>query len=192
MESFKQAMAFLLFGTAGWMLWILVSFKQVGSGGMLPIVLGLTLIGIALWVYGRWCPVSRTKRARRIGFVAMIVFGGLGLASSKPPGKGWSGDLVSRSRRRRPRRRTSRLRGFHGYLVRHLPGKQVPAYNGAVRNLFKKHNILALKADFTDTIPPLPKHSARSSARPSPSMPSISRRGRGHPDPGTLRLRLHE
>ena len=154
MESFKQAMAFLLFGTAGWMLWILVSFKQVGSGGMLPIVLGLTLIGIALWVYGRWCPVSRTKRARRIGFVAMIVFGGLGLASSKPPGKGlewetWSPEVVDAALAEgRP--------VFVDFTATWCATCQVNksrAYNGAVRNLFKKHNILALKADFTDYDP---------------------------------------
>ena len=158
MESFKQAMAFLLFGTAGWMLWILVSFEQVGSGGMLPIVLGLTLIAIALWVYGRWCPVSRTKRTRITGFVAVLVFGCLGLATSKPPGKGlewedWSPELVAEALADgRP--------VFVDFTATWCATCQVNksrAYNNKVRGLFKEHNVLALKADFTDYDPRIAK-----------------------------------
>ena len=158
MESFKQGMAFLLFGTAGWMLWILVSFEQVGSGGMLPIVLGLTLIAIALWVYGRWCPISRTKRTRTTGYVAVLLFAFLGLASSKPPGKGleweaWSPEVVTEALAEgRP--------VFVDFTATWCATCQVNksrAYNNEVRSLFKEHNVLALKADFTDYDPRIAK-----------------------------------
>ena len=51
MESFKQAMAFLLFGTTGFLLWSFLSLKDVGLPRMLPIVLGLTMMNVEFGVF---------------------------------------------------------------------------------------------------------------------------------------------
>lgn len=154
MESFKQAMAFLLFGTAGFMLWSFLSLKDVGLGKMLPIVLGLTFIGIALWVYGRWCVIHRTKRTRTIGYVAVILFATLGLAASKPPAKGldwqaWSPEAVEEALEEgRPV-----YVDFTATWCATCQVNKSRAYNKKVRQLFKDHKVLVLKADFTNYDP---------------------------------------
>ena len=154
MESFKQAMAFLLFGTTGFLLWSLLSLKEVGLGKMLPIVLGLTFIGIALWVYGRWCVISRTRRTRTVGYVAAILFSGLGLMACKPPPVGldwkpWSPEAVEQALEQgRPV-----YVDFTATWCATCQVNKSRGYNRAVRKLFDAHNILPLKADYTNYDP---------------------------------------
>ena len=154
MESFKQAMAFLLFGTAGFLLWSFLSLKEVGLAKMLPIVLGLTFLGIALWVYGRWCVVSRAKRARVAGYLAAILFCGAGLWASKPPSQGlewktWSPEAVEKAiKAGRPV-----YVDFTATWCATCQVNKSMGYNKGVQKLFEAHNILALKADFTDYDP---------------------------------------
>lgn len=62
MESFKQFMAFPMFATAAWLIWVLG--LQAGVDAMAAMLLGLLLLAIGGWVYGRWShplrrPVSR-------------------------------------------------------------------------------------------------------------------------------------
>jgi thiol:disulfide interchange protein len=56
MESFKQGMSFLLFGTAGFLLWVYGTqvFEQKSGQKGLYVMLGLTAIAAGVWVYGRW------------------------------------------------------------------------------------------------------------------------------------------
>jgi thiol:disulfide interchange protein/DsbC/DsbD-like thiol-disulfide interchange protein len=51
MESFKQLMAFPLYATVGWLLWVLS--VQLGSDGVLAGVVTLLFVGFAAWVFGR-------------------------------------------------------------------------------------------------------------------------------------------
>jgi thiol:disulfide interchange protein DsbD len=83
MESFKQGMSFLLFGTAGYLLWVFVG--QIDLENMLSPVLGLTAIAIAAWVYGRWCPLHRKPSTRRAGAVVAVVCAVGGLWLTLPP-----------------------------------------------------------------------------------------------------------
>ena len=154
MESFKQAMAFLLFGTTGFLLWSFLSLKDVGLPKMLPIVLGITLIGIAAWIYGRWCVVSRAKSTRTIGYLLALAFATMGVLFSKPPTEGlkwetWSPEAVEEAiAAGRPV-----YVDFTATWCATCQVNKSRAYNGKVQALFAKHNILALKADYTDYDP---------------------------------------
>ena len=64
MESFKQAMSFLLFATAGYLMWVYAG--QIGLDKILGPVFGLTIIGAAGWIHGRWNLPGRPKRTRGI------------------------------------------------------------------------------------------------------------------------------
>ena len=169
MESFKQAMAFLLFGTTGFLLWSFLSLKDVGLEKMLPIILGLTLVGIAFWIYGRWCVISRTRSTRITGHVIAIVFATVGLMASKPPTTGlewksWSPETVSEALEEgRP--------VFVDFTATWCATCQVNksrGYNDKVRALFAKHGILALKADYTDQDPRISKAIAELDRRAIP------------------------
>ena len=83
MESFKQGMSFLLFGTAAYLLWVYVN--QIDAENMLGPVFGLTLIGLAAWIYGRWFLPHRKPGVRRVAVILTVVFGGGGVLLALPP-----------------------------------------------------------------------------------------------------------
>ena len=83
MESFKQAMSFLLFATAAYLLWIYSDL--VGMDNTLSVLLGLTLIAAAAWVYGRWNLPHKTKRTRIIALAISLAFAATGAIIALPP-----------------------------------------------------------------------------------------------------------
>lgn len=83
MESFKQAMSFLLFATAGYLL--MVYAGQIGLENLLEPVLGLSAIAVAAWIHGRWNLPSRPRSTRRLALVLTVIFASGGLFLAKPP-----------------------------------------------------------------------------------------------------------
>ncbi len=77
METFKQFMAFLLYATVGWLLWVLAGLLKANYYGLLFVLFGLTLIAMATWVYGRF-----HQALGRITAVLLLV-GGLALGWPK-------------------------------------------------------------------------------------------------------------
>lgn len=85
METFKQFMAFLLYATVAYLVWVLAG--QVEANLLLGLLIGLVVIALGGWVYGRWAAPhkpSRTKWiARLIALVlvaAPLAYGYTGLA----------------------------------------------------------------------------------------------------------------
>ena len=70
MQAFKQWMAFPLFATVAFLLWVLSG--QVDEYGLLRILLALTLIAMAVWIYGRWGVAFQPQGVRRWSKVAAI------------------------------------------------------------------------------------------------------------------------
>jgi thiol:disulfide interchange protein/DsbC/DsbD-like thiol-disulfide interchange protein len=87
METFKQFMAFPLYGTVGWFLWILAAQTAADDHALLLIIFGLVLIAMAGWIYGRFGHSHGHHRHRRVGHVAALVFliGGLWLGWPTSP-----------------------------------------------------------------------------------------------------------
>jgi len=83
MESFKQAMSFLLFATAGYLLWVYAGL--IGLEYLLGPVFGLSAVAIAGWIYGRWCPPNRKAKTRLTGLAFAIAFAVAGIWMIKPP-----------------------------------------------------------------------------------------------------------
>jgi thiol:disulfide interchange protein/DsbC/DsbD-like thiol-disulfide interchange protein len=52
METFKQAMAFPLYGTVVWLTWVLG--QQLGNDAVMELLAGLVIIAVGAWIYGRW------------------------------------------------------------------------------------------------------------------------------------------
>jgi thiol:disulfide interchange protein len=70
MATLKQILAFPLYATAAWLVWVLI--QEVGPEGSLLALFGLVAVGFAVWVYGR--TRFAAIAARRVG-------GALSLAS---------------------------------------------------------------------------------------------------------------
>ncbi len=165
MESFKQAMSFLLFGTAGYLLWVYsyqVFDQQAGQKG-LWVMLGLTLIAAGFWVYGRWDVPSRGTRVRWIGRIVAIVFVAGGVwagwpakapAPSEQPAasitwEAWSlerqSELIASG--------TPVYVDFTARWCLTCQTNKAAAYTEAMAEYFEKHGIVALKADKTTSRP---------------------------------------
>ena len=71
MDSFKQFMAFPLYATVVWLVWVLGS--QQGNDGIAAILSGMLVVAFAAWLYGRW-QLERPVRAL-ITAVALFAFG---------------------------------------------------------------------------------------------------------------------
>ncbi len=99
METFKQFMAFPLYATAGYLVFVLAA--QVGDG-LLNAILGLTLVAMAVWVLGRWATLVRTPRVRWIARVVTVALFAAGVALGLPRAKEdwivWSPETVAKLR----------------------------------------------------------------------------------------------
>jgi thiol:disulfide interchange protein DsbD len=149
MESFKQAMSFLLFATAGYLLWVYAGLIKLEN--LLDPVFGLSAVAVAGWIYGRWCLPHRTQRARVIGGVTAVAFAVAGVWLMKPPApskiewREWSPELVTELHAEgRP--------VFIDFTAQWCATCQVNkkfAYTDEVVALMKARGIVALKADKT-------------------------------------------
>ncbi len=77
METFKQAMAFPLYATAGYLVWVLSA--QTTETGSLLAIFGLTLIAMATWLYGRYAHLSASAASRRVGIIGGLALLGAGV-----------------------------------------------------------------------------------------------------------------
>ncbi len=77
METFKQLMAFPLYATVGWLLWVLAGQTKDDDYALLFIVFGLVLVAMAGWIYGRF-----GKPAGRL-LAAVLLLAGVGLGWPK-------------------------------------------------------------------------------------------------------------
>jgi len=153
MESFKQAMAFLLFATTGYLLWVYTG--QIGLEHMLGPVFGLSLAGLGAWIYGRWSLPHRSKRARVTATLLALVFATSGVIASMPPKPSklvwetWSSERVeSLLKEGKP--------VFVDFTAQWCATCQVNkkrAYTPEVIALMQKRGIVTLKADKTKPDP---------------------------------------
>jgi thiol:disulfide interchange protein len=162
MESFKQAMSFLLFGTAGYMLWVLTG--MVEQWNVLMTILGLVLLALACWIYGRWFLPHKSARARSLGliFTALALLGGLWL--------GWPTDLKPTSAEASATDGSQlKWQAWSPELVKELRAANKPVYidftalwcatcqwnkrqykNDTIKALIKEKRVELLKADYTN------------------------------------------
>jgi thiol:disulfide interchange protein DsbD len=78
METFKQFMAFPLYATVGWLLWVLAAQTSGDDYGLLMIAFGFVLVAMAAWAYGRFGQAHgkpARQMAGRLSALALLVAG---------------------------------------------------------------------------------------------------------------------
>jgi hypothetical protein len=102
-----------MFGTAAYFLWIYIAFFDADNHpqDILFLFFGLVLFSMAFWVYGRWCPMYRSRKSRVTGGVFSVIFLLAGLYYMLPP----------RRAAGRPCRDTERIRGRE-----RIPEQRIP------------------------------------------------------------------
>jgi thiol:disulfide interchange protein/DsbC/DsbD-like thiol-disulfide interchange protein len=67
METFKQLMAFPLYLTVGWLVWVLAGQTRDNDYALLYVLAGLTLVALAAWFYGRYAQAHGRPLRQMIG-----------------------------------------------------------------------------------------------------------------------------
>lgn len=84
METFKQFMAFPLYATVGYLVWVLAG--QVNDEGLQNALFGLVLLAMGVWLYGRWNSPGASAGRARFGVAGLILVGAAGLWLGWPHG----------------------------------------------------------------------------------------------------------
>ena len=153
MESFKQAMSFLLFATAGYLLWVYAG--QIGLDNLLGPIFGLSGIAVAAWIYGRWNLPHRPRRTRWTALALTALFAAGGFLLAKPPAKSalvwenWSQEHVDALLAEG----TPVYIDFTAQWCATCQVNKKRAYTAEVIALMKHKGIVALKADKTSPDP---------------------------------------
>jgi thiol:disulfide interchange protein DsbD len=77
METFKQFMAFPLYGTAAYLAWVLAA--QTSEEGFRNVLFSFVLIALAIWMYGRWHAPGASAGRARFAIASLVVVGAVGL-----------------------------------------------------------------------------------------------------------------
>lgn len=152
MESFKQAMSFLLFATAGYLLWVYGG--QIGFDNLLGPIFGLTAIAAAAWIYGRWNLPHRKKSVRVTAMAAALAFATAGVLACRPAKseivwETWSEDRAARLL-------TEGKPVYIDFTAQWCATCQVNkkrAYTKEVLALMREKGVVMLKADKTNPNP---------------------------------------
>jgi thiol:disulfide interchange protein len=150
MESFKQGMSFLLFATAGYLLWVYSG--QIGQENLLGPIFGLSGIAVAAWIYGRWNLPHKIGRTRGIAVVLTLLFAVGGFMLAKPPVKSslvwehWSQERVDELLGAG----TPVYVDFTAQWCATCQFNKKTAYTDKVIALMKRKGVVALKGDKTN------------------------------------------
>ncbi|TAE78399.1 MAG: hypothetical protein EAZ65_05470 [Verrucomicrobia bacterium] len=164
MESFKQGMSFLLFGTVAFLTWVylLQVGDQLAGQKSLHVLLGLTVIAAGFWIYGRWSVPYRSPKARILGriFATAFLLGGFLLSKPSPAAPVVADAPVIHWQDWSKEKQDALLRDGKSVYVDFTARwcltcqtNKAAAYTEATARLFQEHGIVALKADKTTDNP---------------------------------------
>ncbi len=156
METFKQFMAFPLYATVGYLVWVLAG--QTSEGGMLMVLFGLVLVALGVWFYGRWRAPGATAGRARFGLIAGLLVITLGLWTGwpQPPAPSeitwekWSPEAVEKLR---AEGRIVYVDFTARWCATCQANKKLVFASTDVLQLFHDRKVVALKADWTNKDP---------------------------------------
>ena len=79
MVTLKQVLAFPMIATTIWLVWVFGN--QTGVDGTAMLLIGLLLLGLALWIVGRWPAIQISSRTKAVTRTLALAFFLLGLGS---------------------------------------------------------------------------------------------------------------
>jgi thiol:disulfide interchange protein len=163
METFRQFLAFPLYATAGYLIWVLAG--ETGEYQVLDSLLALTLIAMAVWVYGRFTSSSKA-RARVLGSATAVVLLVLGLVLGWPlPANSddlkwepWSTERVATLRQEQ---RLVYVDFTARWCATCQANRKLVFGSEAVRNYVRTHRVALLEADWTNSDPRITRELAK-------------------------------
>ena len=163
METFKQVMAFPLYLTAAWLVWVLG--RQTGIDGVGLVLIGLVVVAFALWLWG--------SQPRGIGKTALAVIAAIGAlallptlkaVANKPAAAAVSqGERYSDERLAalRAERRTVFVNFTADWCITCKVNEKVLLRSDALHQALAERNVAWLTADWTNPDPAITAALAR-------------------------------
>jgi len=162
METFKQFMAFPLYATVGYLIWVLAG--QVTDEGLQNVLFGLVLVALGIWFYGRWHTPGASAGRTRFGTAALIVAAAAGLWLGWPSaataqtssgavtanGLTWSPEAVAKLR---AENRIVYVDFTARWCATCQANKKLVFHSDDVLRAFAAKNISTLRADWTNKDP---------------------------------------
>jgi thiol:disulfide interchange protein DsbD len=156
METFKEVMAFPLYATVGYLVWVLAG--QTTDSGSLMVIFGLTVVALAVWFYGRYATPGANSGQRRKGIIGGLVLlvAGTALGWPQAPSENdlvwekWSPEAI----------RTAQAEGRPVYIdftarwcATCQTNKKIVFGSDEIQQTFRDQNVLMLKGDWTNRDP---------------------------------------
>jgi thiol:disulfide interchange protein DsbD len=165
MDIFKQAMAFPLYLTAIWLLWVLG--RQTDASIMALVLVGILLLLFAVWLRkveagsrGRWRHFKTALSLAAVaGSFAMLWLPGLSITSPQTTGRVlaqdsfWEPYSEERLAELRAQHRPVFLNITADWCISCIANERVALSMTSVRDAFREKNIAALKGDWTNNHP---------------------------------------
>lgn len=164
METFKQVMAFPLYATVGYLVWVLAG--QTSENGLLAALFGLTVIAMGVWLYGRYSAPGVSRGSARFAFGGALALLVLGLYLGWPQAakasdiawEPWSAERIAELRKEgRPIYVDFTAR----WCATCQANKKIVFGSEKVRKAFQDRRIALLKADWTNSDPKITAELAR-------------------------------
>lgn len=165
MERLKQALAFPLYASVAWLIWVLA--RQAGSAGLAAGLAGLVLVALAAWLYeatrsraGRHRLLVRSAALLSVGaavaLVPLIAWPG---GAARTVGTGWDGGsgwepyTPARLAELRAQGVPVFVNFTAAWCITCLVNERVALQGQAVREGFARERVVYLKADWTSRSP---------------------------------------
>ena len=163
MDLVKQLLAFPLYGTVAWLVWVLI--QEAGPGGSLAALFGLVLVGFAVWIFGRTRLSAPLGRSLGAGLALSGAAAAIFLAASLTATGGRMANAALSDRLAYEPFTAARLSALEAagkpvfvnltasWCVTCLINERVALDSDAVRNAFAARGIVPLKGDWTSQNP---------------------------------------
>src|SRR6266851_9066333 len=164
MERLRQALAFPLYASVAWLVWVVS--RQAGPDGVALVLIGLLLIGFAAWLHQatRAGTAARWRRAATVLALGCVA-GALGLgplvatspapspAAAAPAGAPWEPFTAERLAALRAQGTPVFVNFTAAWCITCLVNERVALHSPAVADAFARRGVVYLKADWTSKSP---------------------------------------
>jgi len=151
METFKQLMAFPMFATAAWLMGVYIALK--GEDIIIPLGLGLTLLAMGAWAYGRYTRPHLSNRLQwfgRVAGVACLIASVLIVANRREGMVTWEPFEETALTERRQEERPVFVDFTATWCLSCIANKKSSLRTPAADKLFLANNVAVMEADWTD------------------------------------------
>jgi thiol:disulfide interchange protein DsbD len=164
MVTLRQFLAFPLYATVAWLVWVLAG--QTNESGLFMALLGLVVVAMGIWLYGRYQPFdfSAGKGVFAAAAAALLLAGGayLGFPRPTPPQElSWEPWSEARVKELRQQGRPIYVDFTARWCATCQTNKKLVFGSGKVRERMRELNVALLKADWTNADPAITRELSR-------------------------------